>query len=164
VLFGGYFGDSIAMLPQHDVLAEIGAEFQGPLAFVQHGITNVQPPVIYLAAAGVFTAWYFYLRNPELTGQLRSRFAVLHRLLANKYYFDDFNEKVIARGGRAFGDLCWRVGDVTIIDGAVVNGTANAVGRLSGVIRKLQTGYLYHYAFAMVIGLCALMGWLLLGG
>jgi NADH-quinone oxidoreductase subunit L len=88
------------------------------------------------------------------------RFSVLYRVLVNKYYFDWFNENVLARAGRGLGQLFFRVGDQTLIDGAVVNGSARAVGVLSGLFRTLQSGFLYHYAFAMIIGLAALVGWL----
>jgi len=93
---------------------------------------------------------------------LRQRFAPLHRILINKFYFDDVNEKVLAPATRGMGWVFWRVGDTTLIDGALVNGSARAVGWFSGVLRHLQSGYLFHYAFAMVIGLALLIGWVLL--
>jgi len=158
LLFGDFFGSAIFVLPQHDVLAEMGAEYHGPLAFLLHGLTS---PVILLAFAGVAVAWYLYLKNPLLPAKIQERFAFVYRVLDNKYYFDAFNENVIARGSRMIGRLFWQVGDVTVIDGAVVNGTANSIGRLAGVLRRIQTGYLYNYAFAMVIGLVILVGWLI---
>ena len=92
---------------------------------------------------------------------MRARFDFIYRLLENKYYLDDFNEQVLARGSRLLGQGLWRGGDVTLIDGVLVNGTANTIGRLAGLVRQMQTGYLYHYAFAMVIGLVVLVGWLI---
>ena len=85
-------------------------------------------------------------------------------MLDNKYYFDWFNEHVIAASGRAIGGLLWKAGDQAVIDGALVNGSARAVDLLSGVVRRMQTGYLYHYAFAMIIGLSLLLAWLVLKG
>ena len=82
-------------------------------------------------------------------------------MLDNKYYFDSFNQRVLARGSTLLGTGLWRGGDVSVIDGVLVNGTANTIGRIAGVVRRLQTGYLYHYAFAMVIGLVVLVGWLI---
>jgi NADH-quinone oxidoreductase subunit L len=156
VLFGDWFDGSIFVSPEHNPLAEVGAEFHGPFAFVLHGFTG---PAVYLAALGALAAWYLYLKRPDLPGRWLEQYAGVHRVLMNKYYFDWFNENVLARGGRALGELFWRAGDQAIIDGALVNGSAKAVGALSGVLRKIQTGYLYNYAFAMIIGLAVLVGW-----
>ena len=160
VLFGDYFGSSLTILQQHDVLRELGTDFHGALGFVEHGLMS---PVVYLAAAGVFVAWYLYLRNPAIAPALQRRFGHLYQLLLNKYYFDEINDKVFARGSLAIGNIFWRVGDVVVIDGAFVNGSARFIGWVSGALSRIQTGYLYRYAFAMVIGLCALTGWILLG-
>ena len=160
VLFGDYFGSSLTVLQQHDVLRELGTNFHGALGFVEHGLMS---PAVYLAAAGVFVAWYLYLRNPDIVPAMQRRFSHLYQLLLNKYYFDEFNDKVIVRGSLAIGDIFWRVGDVVIIDGALVNGSARFIGWVSGVLSRIQTGYVYRYAFAIVIGLCALTGWILLG-
>ncbi len=158
LLFGGWFGEAIAVLPAHDVLGHLREEFHGPAAFVLHGLTS---PAVWLAAAGVLAAWYVYLKRPELAGQLRDRAGALYTLLANKYYFDDFNEKVIARAARAVAQALWQGGDVAVIDGAAVNGSARLVGWAAGRLRAVQSGYLYHYAFATIIGLSALLAWLL---
>jgi NADH-quinone oxidoreductase subunit L len=157
LLFGDYFGSAIFVLSQHDVLGEIGAEFHGPLGFLLHGLAS---PVLLLAFSGVAVAWYLYLKQPQIPAVIKGRMEFLYRLLDNKYYLDDFNEQVIARGSRLIGQGLWRAGDAMIIDGILVNGTANSVGRFAGVLRRLQTGYLYHYAFAMVIGLVVLVGWI----
>jgi NADH-quinone oxidoreductase subunit L len=96
------------------------------------------------------------------SGVLVAGTGVLYTLLVNKYYFDVFNEKILAAGGRALGHALWRGGDMALIDGAAVNGSARLVGWVSGVVRNLQTGYLYHYAFATIVGLSVLLAWLLL--
>jgi NADH-quinone oxidoreductase subunit L len=140
------------------VLGHLGEEFHGPAAFVLHGLKG---PAVWLAAAGVLAAWYLYLKRPELATRLRERAGGLYTLLANKYYFDAFNERFIAGGARALGSLLWRGGDVAVIDGAAVNGSARLVGWIAGAARGLQSGYLYHYAFATIIGLSALLAWLL---
>ena len=160
VVFGDYFGSAIVVLEQHNVLAELAGEYHGPVAYIVHALSA---PVPYLAFAGAFTAWYLYLRNPALAESVRLRFRWLHTLLVNKYYFDDFNDKVLARGSRGLGRFFWRYGDVMFIDNGLVNGSARLVGWASQVSRQLQSGYLYHYAFAMIIGLAVLVGWLLLG-
>ncbi len=161
LLFGGFFGGSIKVLPSQDVLARLGHEFHGPAAFVLHGIKG---PAFWLAMSGVATAWWVYLKNPGLSTEISRRISRLYELLVNKYYFDDFNEKIVAAGGRAVGSFLWRIGDEKIIDGGLVNGTANGIGWIAQRVRGIQTGYLYHYAFAMIFGFAILAGWLLLGG
>jgi NADH-quinone oxidoreductase subunit L len=158
LLFGGYFGSAIVVAENHDVLGELGKEFHGPAQFVQHGLMG---PAVWLAAAGVALAWYLYLKRPDLPAQLRQRAGGLYTLLENKYYFDWFNENVIARGSRALGMALWKGGDVAVIDGAAVNGSARLVGWVANLGRGLQSGYLYHYAFATIIGLSVLLAWLL---
>jgi NADH-quinone oxidoreductase subunit L len=159
VLFGEYFGEALFVLPQHDVLARIGEEYHGPLGFLLHGL---QQPAVYLALLGVAAAWYMYIKRPDLPGIVATRLSALYQLLANKYYFDEIYQAVFARGGRELGDALWRVGDVALIDGTLVNGSARVVGWMSGVLRRVQSGYLYHYAFAMIIGLSALLAWYVL--
>ena len=158
VALGDFFRGAIFQSPDGP-LAEIAAGFHGPAGFLAHAFAA---PAVYLAAAGVFAAWFLYLKRPDIPERLQARFATLYRILENKYYFDWFNENVIAGGARSLGRGLWKRGDENVIDGWLVNGSASAVGRLAGFIRHLQTGYLYHYAFAMVIGLSALLAWLLL--
>jgi len=158
VLFGNFFGDSIFVLAKHDVLAHLGESFHGSSTFLLHAL---QGPAVYLAAAGVATAWYLFLKRPELPELWWQKVAGLYRLLDNKYYFDDLYIKGFAAGGRRIGQFLWTKGDDLVIDGVLVNGTANTIGRLAGVLRQLQTGYLYHYAFAMFIGLTAFLTWIL---
>ena len=157
LLFGDWFQGAITIAPEHDVLAKMAEDFHGPAAFALHGMTGL--PFMFMLA-GVASAWYLVLGRPSLESELRARFAPLFRLLDNKYYFDAFNEKVLAAGARALGTAFWKGGDVAIIDGAVVNGSARLVGWSAGVLRHLQSGYLYHYAFATIIGLSALLAWL----
>jgi len=158
LLFGDFFGSSIFVLESHDVLAETGESFHGPVSFVWHGLAS---PVVYLALSGVVVAWYLYLRKPSLAERNRERLSLIYTTLVNKYYLDECFEKLIPRLGTRVGALLWRVGDVAIIDGAMVNGSARLVGWFSAVVRKVQTGYLYTYAFTMIIGLSALVGWVL---
>ena len=156
VLFGDYFGDAIFVLPEHDALAAIGKEFHGAGGFVLHGFAG---PALYLAFAGVFAAWYLWLKRPELPERIRERASALYTLLVNKYYADDLYLKVFAKTGRGIGLAFWKVGDQGLIDGLAVNGTARGLGLVGRVLRRVQTGYLYHYAFAMVFGLTALLVW-----
>ncbi|MBU2478087.1 MAG: NADH-quinone oxidoreductase subunit L [Gammaproteobacteria bacterium] len=158
VLFGDYFQNVIKVLPQHDVLGQIGANYHGVLGFIQHAV--LAPP-FFLAMGGLITAWYVYLKNPSLADMARKRASFLYQILINKYYADDFNQAVFAGGTRGIGRLLWRIGDEVIIDGLIVNGSARIVGWFSGVARQVQTGYLYHYAFAMILGLLGMLSWLL---
>ena len=157
MLFGDYFHDAIRVLPGNDVLAEWGRHYSGVLGFVAHGLSA---PPVWLAVAGVATAWYLYLARPELPERLRGALRPLHALLAKGYGFDAFYRWVVAGGARALGGLLWRLGDQRVIDGWLVNGSARTAGLLAGLVRRIQTGYLYQYAFAMIAGLVALLGWL----
>jgi len=158
LLFGDFFGDAIFVREANDVLGDLGADFHGPLGFLLHGLTS---PVLLLAAAGVVVAWFLYLKRPDIPETIRDRFAAVHRLLMNKYYFDTLVEKWIPKSSEGLGKVLWKVGDVTLIDGAAVNGTARLVGWVASIVRHIQTGYLYTYAFAMVIGLVTLVFWAL---
>jgi NADH-quinone oxidoreductase subunit L len=161
LLFGDFFGDAIRVAPEHGALAAVGEEFHGPAGFILHALGG---PAVYLALAGVAVAWYVWLRRPELAGRASERLSGIYRLLVNKYYADELYQRVFAAGGRGVGTVLWKAGDQAVIDGVMVNGTARVIGRIAAVARRLQSGYLYHYAFAMVIGLTALLGWLLWAG
>ena len=158
VLFGDFFDGAIFETDRHDVLARMAGEWHGSFDLVTHAVFT---PIFWLAAAGVFVAWYLYLKRPDILREISGRMSGLHTLLERKYYFDDLYIRGFAAGGRRVGQFLWTKGDEFIIDGVLVNGTANTVGRLAGVLRHLQTGYLYHYAFAMFIGLTAFLGWIL---
>ena len=159
MLFEGYFDGAIHVAGEHDVLAHVGAHYTGALEFMIHGM---KMPPFWLAMGGLFTAWFIYMKRPEIADLAQDKLGFIYRILDNKYGFDSFNQRVFGDGSRALGTGLWKVGDTRIIDGAIVNGSANLVGWFSGVIRNIQTGYLYHYAFAMIIGLLALLTWLVL--
>jgi len=156
MLFGDFFKGALTVLPQHDVLAAIGKDFHGATGFVLHGMTGLP---FYLAMAGLLVAGYIYLFNVALADRIKDRLAVVYRILDKKYGFDEFNQAVFAGGSRAIGRALWQGGDRAVIDGVIVDGSAHAVGWLAGVVRHLQTGYLYHYAIAMVVGLIGLLAW-----
>jgi NADH-quinone oxidoreductase subunit L len=158
VLFGHWFDGVIYVAERHNVLGELGHEYTGQMGFV---IEAFKAPALYLAAAGVASAWYLYLKNPALAERIGVAMAPVVRVLDNKYWFDWFNENVLARGARTLGRLFWKVGDEIVVDGVLVNGSARTVGWLAAVVRHVQSGYLYHYAFAMIIGLAAMLAWLL---
>jgi NADH-quinone oxidoreductase subunit L len=154
LLFGGFFGDSILVAPAHDVLARLAEEFHGMPAFVLHGLTA---PPSWLALAGIAAAWYLYLAHPELPERVAARVKPLYSLLANKYYFDELYQSVFAGGARKVGNGLWKFGDVAVIDGFFVNGAARVVTWSSAIIRRFQSGFIYHYAFMMIIGVFVLL-------
>jgi NADH-quinone oxidoreductase subunit L len=158
VLFGSYFGSSIFVLPANNVVARLGEEFAGALPAALRGFG--QAPFL-LAFAGAVTAWAFFLRWPQLADRAAARFSPLRILLTHKYYFDWFNEHVLAPLTRAIGVGLWKGGDEMLIDGALVNGSAATIGWFGLILRRVQSGYLYSYAFWMVIGLALLLGWFL---
>jgi len=157
LLFSDFFKGAIFVDEgKHEAMKELAEAFHGPMAMALHGLTAAP---FWLALAGVVTAWYLYLINPALPAAIKRAFGPIYRLLENKYYMDWFNENVIARATRALGTGLWKGGDQGIIDGAIVNGSWKLVGRISGVVRWIQSGYIYHYAFAMLLGIFVLMSY-----
>jgi NADH-quinone oxidoreductase subunit L len=158
MLFGGFFTGSIKVLPVNNVLARVGEEFHDPVSFLMGALISLP---LGLAAAGVVAAWLFFLKNPAWADSAERRFKWLHTTLVEKYGFDWFNQNVIVAAARWLGGRLWNVGDQTLIDDGLVNGSARAVGWAGSVMRYAQSGYLYHYAFAMILGLASLLLWLL---
>ncbi len=156
MLFGDFFGTSIVVLPQHAVLAELAEEWRGVGAFIRHGVVSAP---FWLAIAGIATAAYLYLIRVELPARIAKAAGPIYALLENKYYFDRFNDWFFAGGARRLGTFLKNVGDASIIDGFFVNGTARVIGWSSALMRHMQSGYVYHYAFTMIIGLFALLSW-----
>ena len=159
MLFSDFFGDSMFIdLSQHPVMAELASEFHGPIAMAIHALTST---VTALVVLGVLTAAIGYLWIPSLPDKISRGIAPLKKLLDHKYYLDELNQWVFAKGSLWLGQGLWHRGDQQLIDGLLVNGSAHLVGRLAGVMRQLQSGYLYHYAFAMILGLAVLLAWVL---
>jgi len=156
MLFGDYFGNSIVVHETHNVLGELKGEWHGALAFAVHALTS---PILWLALAGIAAATYCYLINPAFPAKVQRLFRPIYTLLDNKYYFDAFNDWFFAGGARKVGDVASNVGDRTIIDGFFVNGAARVIGWSSALVRHLQSGYVYHYAFTMIIGVFVLLYW-----
>jgi NADH-quinone oxidoreductase subunit L len=158
MLFGKFFEGSIFVAPANNVLAGLGEEFHGSAAFV---VSALQALPVWLAGLGVLTAYVFFLWRPTLADAAQARFKWLYTILIDKFGFDWFNEHVIMAGARLLGGGLWRIGDQLVIDDGLVNGSARTVGWLGSVMRYAQSGYLYHYAFAMILGLAALLLWLI---
>ena len=159
ILFGSYFNEVIYVLPQHDVLRNMTPDFHGSFDFLMHSFSAGL--AFYLAFAGVLTAWFLYIKKPHIPALINSKLKLLVHLLEEKYYFDKLWMSVFPKMGKAIGYFLWKQGDEKIIDNGLVNGTASTIRSLSFVMRKLQTGYLYHYAFAMILGLISILTWLL---
>ena len=154
IVFGGYFGDSIAILPQHDGLAQLSRTFHGALGMITHGFFTTP---FWLVTAGIAVAFYLYILRPDLPGVLREKFGLVTRILENKYGFDDLYQRLFGDGTVKVGTGLWKAGDVAVIDGVMVNGSAKAVGWFAKLVRLFQTGFIYQYAFAMIIGLFVLL-------
>ena len=149
MLFGTFFDNVITVDPKHAAMAELKENFHGPFQMVLHGLMTAP---FWLALGGVASAYYCYMVNPRVPAWFYAKFKAIHTLLDNKYYMDKFNDVVFAGGARLLGGGLWNVGDKGLIDGLIVNGSAKTVGWISSVIRGDQTGYIYHYAFVMIIG------------
>ena len=155
MLFGHLFGDAIMVdTARHPGMLELAKAFHGPAGMALHAFTSLP---FWLAVSGVALAYYMYLVNPALPAAIKAKVQPIYTLLENKYYMDWFNENVLARGARALGVGLWKGGDEALIDGALVNGSWKIVGAVSGMVRWVQTGYLYHYALAMILGIFVLM-------
>ena len=159
LLFGDFFKGVIYVAQEHGAMAALAEMFHGANALALHGFQTLP---FWLALAGVVTAYYCYMINPRVPAWFYKKFHGLYTLLDNKYYMDKINQVVFAGGAVEIGRGLWNVGDRTLIDGLMVNGSAKVVGWFSRVTRTLQTGYIYHYAFAMILGIALYLGYLLL--
>ena len=157
-VFGGYFGGSIYVADSHPGVKEMAEEFHGVVPMMLHSLASAP---FWLALAGAAVAWYLYIARPEMAAVVRRKAGVLVAILEDKYGFDRFNDWFFAGGVRKFGTGLWRWGDVTVIDGLMVNGSAKLVGWFGTVVRELQSGRIYQYAFVMIIGVSVLLTWLL---
>jgi NADH-quinone oxidoreductase subunit L len=157
MLFGSFFDGAIVVdLERHPAMEELKKDFHGATAMALHALTSLP---FWLALAGVVVSGWFYLVQPAIPAAIARTFAWVYRLLENKYYMDWINENIIATATRAIGVSLWKGGDVALIDGIVIDGSAKAVGGLAGLTRLVQTGYVYWYALVMLLGLFGLLTW-----
>lgn len=159
MLYGDFFKNVIFVNPEvHPAMEHLAHHYHefmhSPAGMAIHGFTSLP---FFLAASGVLLSWFFYMKRPDIPTAIKARCSVIYNILENKYGFDSFNEKFFAGGSRYLGSLLWKYGDITLIDGAMVNGTANTMGKIAAKVRNLQSGLIYHYAFAMIIGVFLLM-------
>jgi NADH-quinone oxidoreductase subunit L len=153
MLYGTFFSDAIVVMEQHHAMAEMKKLFHGPMAMAMHSYEHLP---LWLAIAGVATAWLFYMKMPQIPAAIKERCGFIYNILENKYYMDKFNEVVFAGGARLLGGGLWRIGDRFIIDG-LINGSAKIAGWFAQLVRTVQTGYIYHYAFVMILGVLAFL-------
>ena len=154
MLFGGYFGEAIYFSPQHGAVAQMAAEFHGVVGMMTHSLSTAP---FWLSIGGIFTAWYLYMVRTDLPAKIKQAAGPLFILLDRKYFIDEFYSWLFAGGARALGAGLWKIGDVKVIDGFVVNGTARMVGLTAVLVRRFQSGYIYHYAFTMIVGVFVLI-------
>ncbi len=159
IVFGDYFGSSIVIAPAHEGIAHMAREFHGVVAMITHGFFTAP---FWLVVAGITTAYVLYVARPDLHGVVRRKFGVVTRILENKYGFDELYQWLFGSGTVKVGTGLWKGGDMAVIDGVMVNGSAKAVGAIAKIVRLFQTGYIYQYAFTMIIGLFVLLSWWLL--
>ena len=154
MLFGHFFSNIIYVdAVSHPAMSHLAHHYSellhSPAGMALHGLMSLP---FALAASGVALSWFFYMKRPDIPASIQQRTKLLNQILENKYGFDSFNERFFAGGSRFIGGKLWQIGDVQLIDGAIVNGTARLVGRISAKVRHWQSGLIYHYAFAMIIG------------
>jgi len=155
LVFGNFFRDAVYISNEHyHALKHMLDEFSGPVSMA---FEDLESTAFWLAMAGVGSSWFLYMKRPDLPAKIAQRFSFIYTVLDNKYYFDRFNDWFFAGGARGASRFLWKFGDVTLIDGLMVNGSARMVGMISGVMRRWQTGYVYHYAFWMIIGVSVLL-------
>jgi NADH-quinone oxidoreductase subunit L len=159
MLFGDFFNGVISVnAEKHPAMSHLAHHYhtllQSPTGMALHGLMTLP---FALAVLGVGLAWYFYMKRTDIPDLIQEKFKLIYLILENKYGFDRFNERFFAGGSRFIGQQLWQVGDMKLIDGAIVNGTAKLIGKLSSIVRRLQSGMIYHYAFAMIIGVFLLL-------
>jgi NADH-quinone oxidoreductase subunit L len=155
LLFGDFFGSAIVVNDvKHGAMLELRELFHGPVAMAVHGL---QTAPFWLALSGVLAAYYMYMVNPAVPAAFARMLKPVMTILENKYYLDWFNENVLARGARGIGIGLWKGGDQGVIEGGIVNASWKLVGAISGLVRKLQSGYIYHYALVMILGIFVLV-------
>ncbi|HTO50755.1 MAG TPA: NADH-quinone oxidoreductase subunit L, partial [Burkholderiales bacterium] len=158
IVFGGYFDGSIVILPQHEGFEEMAREFHGVVATVTHGVFTLP---FWLVTAGILSAFYLYILRPGLPGVLRAKFGLVTRILENKYGFDELYQKLFGDGAVTVGTGLWKGGDVAVIDGVIVNGSARTVSVFAQIVRTFQSGLINRYTFVMIAGLFLLLTWFL---
>ncbi|HLB56612.1 MAG TPA: NADH-quinone oxidoreductase subunit L [Coxiellaceae bacterium] len=153
----GFLGNSVFVLPQYNVLAEMSTRFHG----VWHDIrTCVDTLPFWFSAAGIFSAWFIVIAAPKTSDFFAKRFSWIRKIFIAQYGFDIFNNWFFVRGTRKMSEFFFHTGDVKILDEGMVDGSGHGITRISRILRKLQSGYIFQYIFMMIVGLLALLIWL----
>ena len=160
MVVGDFFEGVLHVNDAHPAIATIKEHYHGIFSFVGHGL---MAPPFWLAMGGLASAWFIYMKKPSIAQFAYDKFRFVHTLLDKKYFADEFNMAIFAGGAIALGKGLWAAGDRFLIDGLMVNGSAKVTGWFSSFTRQVQTGYLYHYAFSIILGVLAIMTWLLYG-
>ena len=156
-LQGDLLGSAITVLPTHSAALRLEDDYSGAWAMLAHAYLT---PAFWLACFGIVVAWFCYMSQPHIPAWAAKRFSLLYRILVDKYGFDSFNDWFFVRGTRNLARFAYRIGDVKLVDDFMVNGSGRLISWLSSVTRRVQSGYLYHYALIMIVGLLLLMIWL----
>jgi NADH-quinone oxidoreductase subunit L len=154
IVFGDYFNNVIHVLPQHDAIVRLGAEFTGIGGMMMHALSTIP---FWLSVAGIVTAWFLYNVRTDIPARIKARSGFIYNLLDRKYYIDELYSWLFAGGSRALGTALWKYGDIKVIDGFFVNGAARVVALSAALVRQYQTGYIYHYAFTMIVGIFVIL-------
>ncbi len=154
IVFGDYFNDVIHVTPEHDAIEQLGATFTGVFGMMTHAFVTVP---FWLSVGGIVTAWFLYQVRTDLPAKIKKLSGPIYTVLDRKYFIDEIYSWLFAGGTRALGTVLWKIGDVKIIDGFFVNGTAKVVAWTAMLSRRFQTGYIYHYVFTMIVGVFAIM-------
>lgn len=154
IVFGDYFNNVIHVLPQHDAIEKLSAEFTGIGGMMLHALSTAP---FWLSMAGIFTAWFLYSVRTDIPGKIKDHCGSIYTLLDRKYYIDELYSWLFAGGTRTLGTILWKYGDIKVIDGFFVNGAARVVALTATIVRRYQTGYIYHYAFTMIVGIFVIL-------
>ncbi|MCE7915204.1 MAG: NADH-quinone oxidoreductase subunit L [Nitrosomonas sp. PRO4] len=154
IVFGDYFNSAIYVAEQHDAIQQLSEEFNGVGGMMLHALSTLP---FWLSVAGIFTAWYLYSLRTDIPAKLKTYFRPVYNILDRKYYIDELYSWLFAGGTRALGTTLWKYGDIKVIDGFIVNGTARVIALTASIVRHFQTGYIYHYAFTMIVGIFVIL-------
>ena len=154
IVVGEYFRNVIYVGANHDAIKQLSNEFTGVVGMMSHALSTAP---FWLSLAGIFSAWYLYCVKTSIPQKIKNQFGIIYNLLDRKYYIDEFYSWFFANGARNLGTVFWKYGDVKIIDGFFVNGTAKVVAISASIVRRYQTGYIYHYAFTMIVGIVVIL-------
>ena len=158
MLFGGWLENAIFIDPSHHAVSKLEDHFHSAFSLITHSVMTLP---FWMMVGGGLTAWVFCIYRTDWADLIQSKFKRINYVLNSLYGFDRFNEIIFVRGSLKIGNLLWKISDMAIIDQFLVNGSARFARYVGAFIRPVQTGYVYHYAFFMIISLMFVLGWVL---